>query len=97
MFKELKDRWNNMAFSDKLKVTIGVVCDLGAGYICNALTGKLVGAKDSRLKRLTVRTTMFGLSMLMGNAASGQIGTLVDAFTPPATSNDDDDEEEDDA
>ena len=82
LFENLKAKWDGMSTPEKVKAIVFTVCDLGSSFLMSAIGEKLFSEDDGKLKKFCMKTTLFGLGAFVGNVASQEINTIIDAVTP---------------
>ena len=82
IFENMKAKWKAMSTTEKVKLLLEGVCNLGADILVGYLGGRLIPADEKRWKKAACSITACGLGMAVGKAASDQLGEVVDSFAP---------------
>lgn len=82
LFDNLKARWAAMTTAEKCKAVIGTICDIGGTFLSGVLANKLVDEDAGKIKRFTMKTTLWGLGMTASTLAANEFNELVDAVIP---------------
>lgn len=80
MLEKLRAEWKAMNTRQKVKLCVGIVSDLGCGFIVNSLAVFAMADDDNRLKRSAVNVSSLGLGIAVGDTAKKGLNSLVDAF-----------------
>lgn len=80
-FSNLKTRWKAMPTSEKIKLVVSGVCDIGADLLAGMMLGRLVPADEKKWKKVAMTVTAGGLGMWAGRTASNEINSCIDMIT----------------
>ena len=90
---DLHSKWKSLPASQKAKIIIEGLCDIGSCFLVQTMTRNFYKANNCGLiKRMTIGTTATGLGMWAGAVASKQFEGLIDLACRAPEKEDDDDE-----
>lgn len=80
-FSNLKTKWKTMPTSEKIKLVVSGVCDIGADLLAGMMLGRLMPTDEKKWKKVAMTVTAGGLGMWAGRTASNEINSCIDMIT----------------